>query len=360
MQDDASWMQRALTLAAQGQGAVEPNPMVGAVLLDASGKLLSEGWHRRYGGPHAEVDALTGVGDAARGGTLYVTLEPCSHYGKTPPCTDAVLRSGVKRVVVAMPDPFPQVNGRGLAILRDAGIDVTVSIEQSAAERLNAPYLKRVRTGQPWVIAKWAMTLDGKIATATGDSRWISGPGSRARVHELRGRVDGILVGRGTLVADDPLLTARPAGPRVASRIILTGSGQLPDKAKLRETITEAAVIIVAPKDAGGAISGWVADGAEHLPLAEGAEAIPSLLKELGRRGMTNLLVEGGAGVLGSFFAAGAVDEAWVYVAPKVVGGAGPGPVAGPGVERIADAWQAASLSMERIEDDVWIRARFR
>src|SRR5437763_1835513 len=199
--DDERWMRHALALAVRGGGAVEPNPMVGAVVLDAHGRPAGEGWHRNFGGRHAEVFALDAAGVAARGGTLYVTLEPCCHHGKTPPCTDAVLRAGVQRVVAAMADPFPQVAGGGLKLLRDAGLDVTVGVCEAEARHLNAPYLKLLRTGRPWVSAKWAMSLDGKIATRTGDSKWISSKASRRRVHELRGRVDAVVVGARTVFA---------------------------------------------------------------------------------------------------------------------------------------------------------------
>src|SRR5688500_6693810 len=213
MTADERGMRQALALATRGRGAVEPNPMVGAVVLSADGRLVGEGYHERFGGPHAEVIALATAGEGSRGGTLYVTLEPCCHHGKTPPCTDAVLRSGVRRVVAAMADPFPKVAGGGLRVLRDAGLEVHVGPCGAEAGRLNAPYLKLVRTGRPWVHLKWAMTLDGRIATRTGDSKWISSEASRAKVHDLRGRVDAVVVGRGTVIADDPLLTARPPGP---------------------------------------------------------------------------------------------------------------------------------------------------
>ena len=196
-------MARALELAGRGFGSVEPNPMVGAVVLNPAGRLVGEGWHRRYGGPHAEVFALAAAGESARGGTLYVTLEPSCHHGQTPPCTDAVLASGVARVVVAMADPFPRVNGGGLAILRRAGLTVEVGVLESQARALNAAYLTLLGTGRPWVIAKWAMTLDGKLATRTGDSKWVSNAECRAKVHDLRGRVDAVIVGRGTVAADD-------------------------------------------------------------------------------------------------------------------------------------------------------------
>src|SRR5262249_36407913 len=195
---DEKWMQRALELAERGRGYVEPNPLVGAVLV-RDGLLLGEGWHERYGEAHAEVNALAAAGVMARGATLYVTLEPCCHYGKTPPCTDAILRAGVKRVVAAMEDPFTQVAGQGAARLRAAGVPVEVGVCEAEARRLNAPYLKLLRTGRPYVHAKWAMTLDGKIATRTGDSKWISNEASRRIVHELRGRMDAIIVGIGTV-----------------------------------------------------------------------------------------------------------------------------------------------------------------
>ncbi len=208
-------MRRALELAARGQGAVEPNPMVGCVIARGA-EIIGEGWHRQFGADHAEVEALRMAGDRAAGATLYVTLEPCCHHGKTPPCTKAVLAAGVRRVVVAARDPFPQVQGGGIAELRAAGLDVELGLLETDARRLNAPYLKLVETGRPWIIAKWAMTLDGKIAARGGQSRWISNPQSREVVHKLRGRVDAILVGRGTAVRDDPLVD-RPAA-RTAHR----------------------------------------------------------------------------------------------------------------------------------------------
>ncbi len=337
------WMQHALALAAGGRGSVEPNPMVGAVVLDAAGQLAGEGWHRAFGGPHAEVFALAAAGDRARGGTLVVTLEPCCHHGKTPPCTDAVLRAGIARVVAATADPFPRVAGGGLARLRDAGIEVSVGLCEVEARRLNAPYLKLLRTGRPWVHAKWAMTLDGKIATRTGDSKWISGAESRRRVHELRGRVDAIVVGRGTVVADDPQLTARPTGPRVAARVVVTASGALPERCQLRATARDVPVIVYTAHP--DRLAGWAADGAEVVSVPAGAGALDAALADLGRRRFTNVLVEGGAGLLGSVLDAGAADEFHVFIAPKLIGGtAAPGPVGGIGPSRLADA-----LVMERV-----------
>jgi diaminohydroxyphosphoribosylaminopyrimidine deaminase/5-amino-6-(5-phosphoribosylamino)uracil reductase len=351
---DADLMARAIRLAERGLGAVEPNPLVGAIVLDAAGRVAGEGWHQRYGGAHAEVNAFAAAGGAARDGTLIVTLEPCCHHGKTPPCTDAVLASGVRRVVAAMSDPFPNVAGGGLAVLRAAGLDVTVGVLETEARALNAPYLHRLATGRPWVIAKWAMTLDGCLATRTGDSKWVSGPESRARVHQLRGVMDAILVGRGTVVADDPLLTARPPGPRTPLRVVLTGSGGLPDRCNLRATAGEVPVAVFTSPAGAAKLTGWAADGAEVLPLGTDPDAV---LAELGRRGMTNVLVEGGAAVHAAFWAAGRVNEVWAFVAPAVAGG-GLGPVGRAGVPRMADAARLTGVAVDRLGDDVLVRGR--
>src|SRR5262249_21486717 len=233
--DDWPSMRRALALAERGPGYVEPNPLVGAVLA-RDGLIVGEGWHQRFGEAHAEVIALAAAGAAARGATLYITLEPCCHHGKTPPCTDAVIRAGVARVVAAMADPFSQVSGQGAARLRAAGVAVDVGAAEAEARRLNAPYLKLLATGRPYGHANWAMTRAGKIATRTGDARGISGEASRGRAQELRGRVDAIVVGIGPVLADDPLLTARPPGPRTAARVILDSQGRLPTTSQLART----------------------------------------------------------------------------------------------------------------------------
>ena len=351
------WMRHALALAERGRGWVEPNPLVGAVVLDAAGQLAGEGWHEKFGGPHAEINAFAQAGDRARGGTLVVTLEPCCHHGKTPPCTDVMLRSGVARVVAAMADPFPKVAGGGVRILREAGIDVQVGLGEPESRRLNAPYLKLLRTGRPWVHLKWAMSLDGKIATRTGDSQWISGEESRRRVHELRGRVDAIVVGRGTVVADDPLLTARPPGPRVATRVVLAGSGELPERCRLRATAREAPVLVFTAAGGEAKLAGWKADGCEMvvLPAGDTGLSIDVMLAELGRRRMTNVLIEGGAVTLGAFLDAGAADEFHVFVAPKILGGDGaPSPVGGCGAERLADALRLADFSATRTGEDLY------
>jgi diaminohydroxyphosphoribosylaminopyrimidine deaminase/5-amino-6-(5-phosphoribosylamino)uracil reductase len=370
--DEQLWIRRALALAVKGQGSVEPNPMVGAVVLDAVGQLVGEGYHAKFGGPHAEVVALAAAGEKARGGTLYVSLEPCCHFGKTPPCTDAIKAAGVRRVIAAMADPFPQVAGGGVKVLWDAGIDVTVGVAEAEARELNAPYLKRLATGKPWVHLKWAMSLDGKIATRTGDSKWISSEESRRIVHELRSRMDAIVVGGGTVRADDPLLTARPPGPRVVTRVVLSASGNLPADCQLVRTAREVPVLVVTTPVGAKNMVAWERAGAEVWiseprpkgsglrvqPLPSGHGSISSLLVELGRRGMTNAMIEGGAGVHGAFVDAGDVDEVHVFVAPLLLGGSGRGPVGGTGFDRVADGYRFGPLTWSPVGGDVYGRGR--
>jgi diaminohydroxyphosphoribosylaminopyrimidine deaminase/5-amino-6-(5-phosphoribosylamino)uracil reductase len=355
---DQSWMKRALELAERGRGYVEPNPLVGAVVVHDD-RLVGEGWHQCYGEAHAEVNALSAAGEAARGATLYVTLEPCCHHGKTPPCTDAVLRAGVGRVVAAMADPFPQVAGQGAALLRAAGVAVEIGVEEKEARRLNAPYLKLLATGRPYVHAKWAMTLDGKIATRTSDSKWISGDASRRRVHELRGRMDAIVIGRGTAEADDPLLTVRPPGPRSPVRVVLSSGWALRPTSQLVRTAQEVPLLFVTARPLGSKKTKELRDqGCEVLCLAvaEVTAFVPALLDELGSRRMTNVLVEGGSAVLGSFLDTGAVDEVHVFIAPRLAGGAKAlTPIGGQGVEKIADAWPLAEWTIEQVGQDLLV-----
>ena len=319
-------MRRALDLAAQGEGLVEPNPMVGCVIASGA-EIIGEGWHRRFGQAHAEVEALRIAGPRARGATLYVTLEPCCHQGKTPPCTLAVLAAGIGRVVAAMADPFPQVAGGGLAELRAAGLEVQTGVLESDARRLNAPYLKLLATGRPWIIAKWAMTLDGKIATRGGDSRWISTKASRQVVHQLRGRVDAIIIGRQTAAADDPLLTARPPGPRTALRVVADSRASLALASRLVRTAGETPLMLaVGPEAASGDCAALQAAGCEIMRFDDPnpQSRLEQLFIELGRRRMTNVLIEGGGQLFGSLFDAGMIDEVHVFIAPKLAGETGP------------------------------------
>jgi diaminohydroxyphosphoribosylaminopyrimidine deaminase/5-amino-6-(5-phosphoribosylamino)uracil reductase len=360
-EQDAWHMARALELAARGEGLVEPNPMVGCTIV-RDGETVGEGFHTRFGAPHAEIEALQIAGPRARGATVYVTLEPCCHQGKTPPCTKALIAAGVRRVVIAQKDPFPRVAGGGIVELDAAGIEIEVGLRAEEARRLNAPYLKLTQTGRPWLIAKWAMTLDGKIATHTGDSRWISSSASRQIVHQLRGRVDAILIGRGTAQADDPQLTPRPPGVRTASRIVVDTMASLLPTSMLVCTAREVPVIVAvgseAPQDR---VHTLVAAGCEVLVCeGESREArLDSLLDQLGARRMTNVLVEGGGQLLGSLFDARQVDEVHTFIAPKLVGGAAAsGTVAGRGVAMMAQAASLVDPTIEQIGADVYIHGR--
>ncbi|MFO0891751.1 MAG: bifunctional diaminohydroxyphosphoribosylaminopyrimidine deaminase/5-amino-6-(5-phosphoribosylamino)uracil reductase RibD [Isosphaeraceae bacterium] len=356
--DDFSWMGLALAEAAKGRGSVEPNPMVGAVIVN-DGRAVGIGHHARFGGPHGEVVAIQAAGPDARGATLYVTLEPCCHHGKTPPCTMAILEAGISRVVAAIRDPFPAVSGKGIARLRDSGVQVEVGVGGVEAAELLAPFLKRTLTGLPYVIGKWAMTLDGKTAVAAGDSRWISSAESRARVHELRGRVDAIVAGIGTVLADDPQLTARPAGPRIATRVVLDTRVQLPPSSLLAMTAREVPVLVAATNEAPvERVAALRELGCEVVAFPGPARvAIQPLLEELGKRGMTNVLVEGGGRVLGSFLDGGHLDEVDVYLAPILEGGDHPRTAArGRGLLRMADARRLAPVSYEQVGRDLRIR----
>lgn len=376
---DVQFMRRALRLAPRGEGRVEPNPMVGAVLV-RNDRVLAEGWHGRFGGPHAEIEALRACAvrhgaDAARGATCYVTLEPCCHHGKTPPCTDALIAAGVARVVAAMRDPFPEVAGRGIRTLRRAGVRVDVGLLEEQAAWVNRAFVHRVTTGRPWVTLKWAQSLDGKIATHAGASRWISSEASRREVHRLRGRMDAVIVGVGTVLADDPELTCRHVRPRrVATRVVLDSRLRTPHSAKLVYTAKQTPTLIFTSAAAPSArrkaleragcevciVASWRMRSATLSKRASlprmyrtatvSERRVPprlirtatvrqrpllsprAVLDELGRRNMTNVLVEGGGCVLGSFFDAGLADEAVVFVAPCLIGGAAaPGPLHGLG-----------------------------
>lgn len=368
--DDEHWMRLALDLAVQGQGSVEPNPMVGCVLVKDGG-CIARGYHHVFGGPHAEVDALQSLRspDEAAGATAYVTLEPCCHHGKTPPCSEALIRAGVARVVVAMRDPFPKVDGGGIRQLRQAGIEVTLDVLKADAEALLAPYLKRVRTGTPWVIAKWAMTADGRIATVTRQSQWITGAESRRRVHRLRGRVDAIITAMGTVEADDPMLNARlldadgmaVTPPRVAKRVVLC-LRRLPSlQSKLIQTAdTIETWLFTSPLVDGAQLAALQQRGARVFALdSDDPQAmVRQTLQRLGDQDMTNVMIEGGAELLGSFWDPTSgeclVDEFHVYIGAKLFGGvSAPGPIAGAGLGPIDLATKLTLSRVDRFEDDV-------
>lgn len=335
--------------------------MVGCVIVEGA-EIIGEGWHRRYGEAHAEIEALRVAGQRAAGATMYVTLEPCCHHGKTPPCTEAVIKAGIRRVVVAQRDPFPLVDGGGVAALRAAGIDVHVGLLEAEARRLNAPYLKLLATGLPWVIAKWAMTADGKTATRAGTSRWISGPQSRQIAHALRGRVDAILVGRQTAQLDDPLLTARPPGPRTAVRVVADSRGLLALDSQLVRTARDVPVLVaVGPEASLADRQQFVAAGCEVFVSSAGshAERLKELLRELGRRRMTNVLVEGGGRLIGTLLDLGQLDEVHVFIAPKLIGGAAAGtPIAGEGIEQIEHALTLEQPEWRQVGEDLYLHGR--
>ena len=359
---DAFFMRRALQLAKRGQGSVEPNPLVGCVIVK-DGLLVAEGWHQRFGGPHAEIAALHDLQVSAASATAYVSLEPCCHHGKTPPCTQALIDARIERVVIAMADPFPQVAGQGIQQLRDAGLTVDVGVLETEARALNAPFLKLTEQSRPWLIAKWAMTLDGKIATKTGDSKWISNDACRAIVHHIRGRVDAVMVGSGTALSDDPLLDARPAGPRSATRIVVDGSARLPLDSRLMQSAGRHPVMVAhGPQADGAKIQALSEAGCEvlGLPQHDRNERLLSLLAELGNRHMTNVLVEGGSQLLGALFDLQLVDEVHVFISSKIAGGQRITAVAGNGLDRIATAPAIAHPTVELIGDNVYVHGPLR
>jgi len=354
-------MRRALALAARGEGFVEPNPQVGCVIARGD-EIVGEGYHQAFGGPHAEIHALAAAGEKARGATVYVTLEPCCHHGKTPPCTEALIAADVKRVVAAQRDPFPKVAGGGFAGLKAAGIAVEVELLHREAKELNAPYLHLLRTGMPWVIAKWAMTLDGRLATSQGESRWISGEESRAMVHQLRGRMDAILVGGETARRDDPLLTARPPGPRVATRIVVTDSANISLDSQLVRTARETPTMIVCGSSASSDRRAQLAAaGCEVLHFSDctPGQRMERLLQELGKRRATNLLVEGGGKTFGLLFDCEDINEVHAFIAPILVGGIGsPTPYDSEGRKTMSDRLILVGMETQRLGPDIYVRGR--
>ena len=368
MHDDLHYMRRALRLAARGRHA-SPNPMVGCVIVDGSGQIVGEGWHPTPGQPHAEVFALRDAGELARGATAYVTLEPCSHHGRTPPCADALLAAGVRRVVAAMTDPDTRVGGRGLDRLRAGGVAVTVGALEAEARALNAAYMKHRTTGLPWVVLKTATTLDGKIATETGSSQWITSPVSRRAVHrQLRDRCDAILTGVGTVLADDPSLTTRLThkSGRNPWRIVVDSRLRTPLDAQ-----------VVTLSEADGRTVFAVTDAADPARRAEmearggtvlvcatdaaGRVSLPDLLTRLGTRGdIIGVLVESGGALAAGLLAEGLGDRWLAFIAPKIIGGlSAPGPISDLGIRRMADALPGRFQSVRRCGPDIILDVRF-
>jgi diaminohydroxyphosphoribosylaminopyrimidine deaminase/5-amino-6-(5-phosphoribosylamino)uracil reductase len=356
-------MQRAIQLAELGRGHTSPNPLVGALVVRGD-EVLGEGYHAAYGSAHAEVAALAACAVDPIGATLYVTLEPCCHTGKTPPCTDAILAAGIKRVVVASDDPTEKASGRSLGILRDEGVDVvTVDGDVSRSARLlNQPFRKLAKTGRPYVIFKSAMSLDGKVATQSGDSKWISNEESRRIVHRWRGEVDAVCVGIGTALSDDPLLTARAEGiTRQPIRVIFDSEARLPLESQLVRTAPEVPLVLVVSRAADrGRLEALRAAGAEIVTASGGTEKERALdgLQKLGSLGIQSMLLEGGPRLAGSVLDAQEVDEMRLFIAPIAVGGrAARVPFEGEGSDSIAQAQQALAMTVEMVDEDVLIKA---
>jgi len=359
MNVENKFMQRALELARLGEGQVNPNPLVGAVVVK-DGKIIGEGYHQKFGGPHAEAFALEAAGKEAKGADLYVNLEPCVHYDKkTPPCVDKIINSDIKRVYVAMRDPNPKVSGKGIKKLKEAGIAVEEGILEERAKKLNEIYCKFITTGRPFVLLKMAMTADGKIASKTGDSKWISSEESRLMVHKLRNKYAAVLVGVNTVLKDDPQLTVREIEGRDPWRIVLDSQGRIPLRAKILQAKSEAKTIIAttakmprdveaALKERGSKVEVW------RLPAKDGKVDLVSLIEKLAALGIDSLLVEGGATVAASFLKENLVDKIMLFIAPKIIGGREAlTPVEGEGLAKIEDAFSLKDVSVNMVDNDV-------
>jgi diaminohydroxyphosphoribosylaminopyrimidine deaminase/5-amino-6-(5-phosphoribosylamino)uracil reductase len=368
---DKPHLQRAIELAGRGVGRVKPNPAVGAVIA-RRGEVLGEGWHERFGAAHAEVNAIEacGMADLAEA-TLYVSLEPCCHEGKTPPCTEAIVQAGIRRVVVGSDDPTEKACGRGLGILRDEGIEVVIADGELAtrARLLNQAFRKHARVGRPWVLFKSAMTLDGKVATRTGDSQWISGEASRERAHRWRASVDAVVVGIGTALADDPRLTARPEGltdeiseqPR---RVVFDSLGRLSPDSRLVAAAGDLPLTVVVSRAAARVATDALEAAGVQVLVATGENEparVRSGLEQLGALGVSSALLEGGPHLAGAFLDAGEIDEVRLFLAPLLLGGsAARDPLEGEGVARISEALRALTFDCERVGEDLLVSARLR
>ena len=355
--DDQVWMGRSLRLAEKGRGRTSPNPMVGAVLVK-NGRVVGEGYHAKAGEDHAEIIALRQAGEEARGATLYLNLQPCTHYGKTPPCAPVVIQSGVKRIVIGMEDPNPLVKREGVESLREAGLEVEVGLREKECRRLNEAYCKYIIKKEPFIILKVAATLDGKIATRDGDSKWISGETSRRFVHRLRDQVDGVLVGIGTVLKDDPILTARVRGGRDPRRIILDSRLRMPEEARVIAISPSKTIIITteaAPKDK---IERLEKKDVRVLVLdsKNGRVNLKSCLSKLGEMEMMSLLVEGGSEINSSFLDEGLIDKLLLFLSPKLIGDTqAVGIFGGKGVVTLEEAIVLRELRTKRIGEDILI-----
>jgi len=348
-------MTRALALAARGEGAVNPNPLAGAVVV-VDDQIVGEGWHQQFGGPHAEINALNEAGAASNGATLYVTLEPCCHHGKTPPCTQRIIPAGIRRVVVATRDPNPAVNGKGLAELRDAGIDVVEGIMEQEARQQNEVFLTFIRRGTPFVELKLAMSLDGRIAAKTGDAKWITGDESRIEGHRLRAKHMAIAVGVETAIQDDPSLNVRHVDGKDPVPIVLDTKGRIPLSSKLLQAPSKAIIATCSMSDK--AERGIRETGAQvwRLPAANDRVSIEALLARMGEAQLDSLLIEGGGEIAASFLEARAIDKVSFFYAPILIGGrdAVPG-IGGIGIEKIAEAMRLERIQTRMLGKDLYL-----
>jgi len=353
---DRQMMRRALSLARRGAGRTAPNPAVGCVIVQ-EGAIVGEGWHKKAGTPHAEIHALRQAGEKAHGADVFVTLEPCSHHGRTPPCADALVEAGVAKVVAGMVDPNPLVSGRGLERLKAAGMHVETGVLEEECRRLNESFIKHVTTGLPFVILKSAMTLDGKIATSLGDSKWITNDKSRVYVHKLRGMVDAVMVGSGTAVADDPLLTCRVGRGKNPVRIIVDSTLRTPLHAQVVNNGAAHTIIATTPAADEAKAAALRAAGVEILICRENPRGVdlPDMLARLGKRGVQSILLEGGGTLAGEALRHRLIDKFLFFYAPKLVAGVGKGPFAGEGVEKIAEAVQLERVMVRRVGTDILV-----
>lgn len=357
--EDIHYMKMAVSLAGKGAGHVSPNPMVGAIIVK-DGRVISRGWHKVFGGLHAETDALASCAESPAGATMYVTLEPCCHYGKQPPCTSAIINAGISRVVVGMTDPNPLVGGKGISILREHGIEVCTGLLEKEIRYQNRIFLKYITQRRPWTVLKWAMTLDGRIAAASGDSRWVSCEESRHYVHELRGRHMGIMAGIGTVLADNPMLNCRTDGMRQPVRIIVDSHASLPEDSAIVRTAGEYRTVLAHTADAMRErlepLRGCGIETVECAATENGMVNLDDLMSRLGAMGIDSVLVEGGAELDWSLVSAGLADEHYIFVAPKIIGGkAAKGPVGGNGFGKMSDALELDIESVTTSGEDILI-----
>lgn len=355
---DERYMRRALELARLARGRTSPNPMVGAVVVK-NGEIVGEGWHQKAGTPHAEIHALRAAAENARDAELFVTLEPCCHSGRTGPCTEAVVAAGIRRVIVAMTDPNPKVAGQGITCLREHGIEVSTGVLAPEAADLNAAFIKWISCGLPFVVLKSGMSLDGKIATATGESKWITGPESRLAVHRLRDSVDVIMTGIGTVLADDPELTTRlPEGGRSPVRVILDRMARLPLEAKILADGVSPVIIVVSTDAPADRVASLERNGAEVLRMQTDVSGVDlhTTLRALGERCYSSVLVEAGGTLNGALLKQNLVDRMVLFMAPRIIGGSSaPGPFGGEGIKLLSDAVELEDIEISRTGQDIMV-----